>query len=268
VTVATLLADHWLPTVAKRPSTVENYRQVCEAWIVPRIGGLSLAALTKRHVRDLYDGLLTNGSRLGRGGLSPRSVQLAGRVLNMALNYAVSQGFVSRNVAAGVNQVRPARKRPGAWTSKEAGHFLASVETDRLYCLWLLLLARGLRRGEACGLRWSDVDLTRGRISVHRTIVLVNGKPIGSEPKTDAGRRTVPIDGDLVSELLAHRARQGMEETQAGEAWANSQHIFTDELGQPLHPEWLSTRWETLVRRSGVRPLHLHGARHTAATLP
>jgi integrase len=132
---------------------------------------------------------------------------------------------------------------------------------------WTLLLARGLRRGELAGLRWDAVDLDAGSISITRTRVLVDGQPTDSVPKTDAGRRTIPLDSSLVASLKSHKTRQGRERWAAGPAWNEEGYLFTDELGAPLHPEFFSTRFETLVDRAGLRRIRLHDTRHTAASL-
>ena len=132
---------------------------------------------------------------------------------------------------------------------------------------WTLLLTRGLRRGELAGLRWDAVDLEGRSLRITHTRVLVDGKPIDSEPKTDAGKRRIPLDDRLVATLRSHRARQGQEKWSAGEAaWAPGGYVFTDELGVPLHPEYFSTRFERLADKAGLRRIRLHDLRHTAAS--
>ncbi len=131
----------------------------------------------------------------------------------------------------------------------------------------MLFLQRGPRRGEIAGLRWSDVDLDSGRVSIAHTRVLVDAKPESSAPKTSAGRRTVPLSPRLVAALRAHRRRQLEERLSWGEPWSDTGYVFTKEDGVPLHPEYLSTAFERHVRRAGLRMIRLHDTRHTCATL-
>jgi len=111
------------------------------------------------------------------------------------------------------------------------------------------------------------VDLDAGSISITRTRVLVNGQPTDSVPKTDAGRRTIPLDPGLVATLRSHQTRQKAERLAAGPAWIAEGYVFTDEFGAPLHPEYISTRFESLVDRAQLRRIRLHDTRHTAASL-
>jgi len=153
------------------------------------------------------------------------------------------------------------------WTAEQAQGFLVAATDDRLYAAWVLFLARGPRRGEIAGLRWSAVDLDAGRMQLVRTRLSVGGRVVDSEPKTAAGRRSLPLDPGLVAVLRRHRARQAEERLAWVPAWSDTGYVFTREDGTPLHPEHLSDRLETLARRAGLPRIRLHDLRHTAATL-
>lgn len=267
ITVAAFLRDHWLPTLSQRPGTVSSYRTTCEAWIIPRLGGVLLPELRPAQVQRMVEDLLASGGRRGQG-LSPRSAGYAVVILNKALGFAVDQGFIARNPAARVS--RPKGGGDGqmrSWSPDEAAAFLDHVADDRLYVGWLLLLQRGLRRGELLGLRWDGVDPDAGRLSITRTRILVDGHPIEGLPKTAAGRRTVPLSPRLVAALREHRRRQLEERLAWGEVWVDSGHVFVTEDGRPLHPERLSTVFEGHVRRAGLRSIRLHDTRHTCASI-
>lgn len=264
--LATFLRDEWLPTLTQRSSTQASYRTTSEAWIIPHLGGHQLAHLTPAHVQGLLDKLRVSGSRRGTP-LSPRSVQYAYTVLKMALSFAVGQGFIPRNPAAVLKRPQARASEMQSWTVAEAAAFLDHVAEDRLYAAWLLFLQRGPRRGEIAGLRWTDVDLDTGRLSIVHTRVLVNSKTEKSEPKTSAGRRIVPVSSRLVAALRSHRRAQLEERMAWGEAWSDSGYVFTRQDGTPLHPEHLSTAFEGHVRRAGLRMIRLHDTRHTCATL-
>lgn len=149
----------------------------------------------------------------------------------------------------------------------EARAFLAHTVDDRLAFAWALLLARGLRRGEVCGLRWSDVDLDAGTLRVVRTRVVVDDKAVDSAPKTRAGVRPIPLDAHLVKLLRAHKARQATEKLAAGEAYEDAGHLVADELGHPIHPDTLSAWLDDKIADAGLRRIRLHDLRHTAASL-
>ena len=269
MTVEQLLTD-WLAVRSPklRPTTVAQYTKVIDAWIVPHLGATQVRALTPKDAKRLVETLKARGGRNG-APLSPRSVQLAIVVLKAATTWAVVTRIVGRDPLLGFERptAKAAKDATAAWTKEEARTFLASVADDRLVAAWTLLLTRGLRRGELAGLRWDAIDLDGHSLSITRTRVLVDGKPVDSEPKTDSGVRPIPLDDRLVTGLRSHRARQGQERWAAREAWSEGGFVFTDELGAPLHPEYFSTRFETLANRAGVKRVRLHDLRHTAASI-
>lgn len=269
MTVEQLLGDWFAARKSEelRASTLAQYRKLIDAWIVPHLGAVKLSALSPKVAQEWLDALRASGGRNG-AALSPRSGQLAVVVLKAATSWAVETGLVGRDPLLGFKRpkAKASKDATAAWTMEEARTFLASVTEDRLVAAWTLLLTRGLRRGELAGLRWDAIDLDGQSLSITRTRVLVDGKPVDSEPKTDSGKRRIPLDDRLVAALRSHRARQGQERWAARESWSEGGFVFTDELGAALHPEYFSTRFETLTGRAGVRRVRLHDLRHTAAS--
>ena len=272
LTVAELL-DQWAAAKSSeglRPGTAKMYSNVISGWLSPNIGGLKVTQLSPKAAGELVTKLRSpEGSRLGRGPLSDRSVQLAVSLLKASTRWAWETGLMSRDVLAGFKRPRitPSDRVSSAWSPEEAGTFLAAAANDRLRAAWWLLLTRGPRRGEVCGLKWSDVDLETSRIHIVHTRVMVGGTAVESDPKTSAGRRALPMDAQLGAEFRNHRKRQLEERIRSGVAWEDSGFVFTDELGAPLLPQTLSRRFEALIAKAGVRRVRLHDARHSAATM-
>jgi integrase len=133
----------------------------------------------------------------------------------------------------------------------------------------ILLQCLGLRPEEACGLRWRrDVSLTERTLSIRMARTLGDGQPVEKPPKTDAGRRTLPLDDALVAQLRAFRAALAKEKLAAGEAYDPSgDYVLCDELGRPSDPARLRRVWYRLMRQAGVPKIRLYTAsRHAAGS--
>jgi len=265
-----LLEEHWLPAQRSRglrPATLDQYRMVVECWLVPRIGAVKVQALTPATVQGLVEDLRTERSTQGRPGLSARSAQLVVSVLKSACSWGLRNGVLGRNPAVAFDRPRLEHKPMAAWTTEEAAGILGATSEDRLAFGWALLLCRGLRRGELCGLRWDDVDLNGNVLRVTGTRVVVDGQVLCSTPKTASGRRSIPIDAHLLALLKGHRKRQLEERLAAGPAYDEGGWLVADELGHPYNPQAISKLFVRRAKAAGLRPIRLHDLRHTSASL-
>jgi integrase len=153
------------------------------------------------------------------------------------------------------------------WTPAELSAFLESVQDHRLFASFVLSATTGMRRGEVLGLRWKDVDLDAGRLSVVHTLTTVGGVPVEGGTKTNKSRRRVGLDAVTVDVLRSHRRRQREERLAAGPLWQDTGFVFTQEDGSAIHPDRYSRRFTALVRKAGVPVIRLHDVRHTNATI-
>ncbi|MET7679042.1 tyrosine-type recombinase/integrase [Streptomyces sp. NPDC005423] len=153
------------------------------------------------------------------------------------------------------------------WTPEQTGRFLDFIADDRLYGLWHLIAFRGLRRGEACGLRWMDLNWADSSLAVATQLVQDGWEITEGAPKTNSGIRTIALDEESIAYLREHKKRQAGERAQWGSAWKLTGRIFTQEDGSWLHPGKVSDLFERLVATAGLPPVRLHDLRHGAATL-
>ncbi|MFJ6855264.1 tyrosine recombinase XerC [Streptomyces sp. NPDC091271] len=153
------------------------------------------------------------------------------------------------------------------WTPEHTGLFLDHVAEGWLYALFHLVAFRGLRRGEACGQRWTDTHLEAGLLTVAKQLVVNGWEVYEDDPKTDAGARTIALDANTVQALKRHRAQQDRDREKWGSAWAETGRVFTRENGELLHPAKVTRRFIELYEEIGLPPVRLHDLRHGAATL-
>jgi integrase len=257
--------DHWLDNIAARKvraRTLESYRSTVRLHLRPGIGHHRLDRLRPEHLERLY-------AALADKGLSPASILRAHRVLSRALRVASQRGRVARNVATLVDP--PGVKRPETalpLSAQEARQVMAAAQTHRNAARWTVALAVGLRQSEALALRWSDVDLDNGALSVRRGLHRVSGHGlVYEEPKADRSRRTLALPAQLVDALRAHRAAQLEERIAAGQLWQDHDLVFAQPNGRPIERKSDWRAWKSLLDEAGVREVRLHDGRHTAATL-
>jgi integrase len=266
------LTKEWLPAVKAtvRPSTYNSYVQHVECHIAPHIGSVKLAKLTGSQVNALYAKLAESGRKDGKEGLSAMTVHHVHSCLHKACKDAVRWGHISRNPLDAADPPRKkgdGTKEMRTWTKEQLRAFLNAMKHERLSPLWHTIAMTGMRRGEAIGLRWSDVDLEGGRLAVRRALIPSGREVIVSEPKTIKGRRVIAIDPGTVEVLKAQAARQLDEQKEWDEAWVESGLVFTLENGTALDPESVSRYFRQAVKMSMLPTIRLHDLRHTHATL-
>ncbi|MDQ6725149.1 MAG: site-specific integrase [Actinomycetota bacterium] len=258
-----------LPARGLRPRTIETYESLIRCHVVPTLGPVKVQALTALHLDRLYARLRTEGGVLEAGKpLSARTVRIVHTILRRALADAERQGIVPRNMADLASPPsNKSAKAPEAeiWTTEELRGFLAQIGDHQLHPLVYLAGYTGMRRGELCGLRWSDVDFDTDRISVRQQAQNMKGEIIFSELKTDNARRSIALDGQTVAVLRSHRKTQAEWRLAVGPGWQDSGLVFTQVDGSPFDPSAITKTFHTLVERSGLPGVTLHGLRHSHA---
>jgi integrase len=189
-----------------------------------------------------------------------------------ALNGAVRAGLIAVNLARWPELPKAVRPRPqvwtpaltqrweregwrpadGVWTAAQTAEFLRQVRGHRLYALFHLVAPRGLRRrGEVAGLRWSDLDLDAGTLTVSAQLQQLGGRMATAPPKSDAGRRVAALHKSTVAALREHGARRLADRDASGARWTETGYVFTTPTGKPVGPDRLTRLFRKLVAAWG-----------------
>jgi integrase len=247
------------PTV--RPSTWQRYRELLLLHAVPTLGKVRLSRLNAQHIQSLYAAKLESG-------LSPTTVHHLGTALHGALAKAERLGLVARNVCDLVDVPRMADHEMHVLTPQQVRTLLDTVHGDRLEALYVLAITTGMRQGELLALRWRDVDLGRGSVSVRATLRrMKQGGYTFAPPKTKRSQRQITLTQRAVEVLRRHRLHQNVERLESP-VWEDNDLVFPNTLGRPMDgTNLLHYHFYPLLKRTGLPRIRFHDLRHTAATL-
>lgn len=287
--------DEWLAGKRRADErTRDKYRLWVDNYWRPHVGDVPLDRLRGSHVAGVLDWIEERNATIleaRAAGERPPADPLDRRrhsrvvgaetqrqivlVLSMALNAAIRRRLLTFNACHEIDAVEASRSsKARVWSPDQVATFVGGTADQRLAALFRLVLLRGPRRGEACGLRWADVDLDARQLTIRRTMHFAGPKRgVGvGQPKTDLSERTLSLDAGTADALRRVKARQRRERLAAGPAWRGAEDldgdwVFARPDGSPEPPPAVTLAFQRLAASLGLPVIRLHDARHTAATL-
>ncbi|WP_030905428.1 tyrosine-type recombinase/integrase [Streptomyces sp. NRRL F-5126] len=258
---------YWLDHIVepeREHNTYVKYESKIRLYLLPHLGKKPLVKLTPAQLRAFMATLKRENV-----GASVRFEVL--RVLRNALNRAMREELLTRNVALLVDMPRVSKDKGSAWNAREAITFLRSARAHRLYAACVLVLVLGLRRSEVLGLRWQDIDFEGRQFTPVKQVQRVKGAGLVlKDLKTESSQAVLPLPEFCSRALEERRELQELERKIVGERWAQEPDqdlIFSSEHGGMLDPVGFSRTFDRLVKRAGVRRITVRLARHTCGTL-
>jgi integrase len=267
--------EDWLRDYAQpnlNPRTTEDYASKIRSHLIPALGDIPLDKLTARQIQALYASLMISGNLQKPGPLSATTIRHLHMILHKALATAMEWGILSGNPADSVRPPRTERVEMHTWNKAQMLEFLEATRQSQVYSpyypVFHILLYTAVRRSEALALRWKDIDLSQGRISISRGLhQLHDGSLVFSRPKTKSGLRSIEITATTVAILAEHCERHRAYRLMLGADFTPDDLAFCQPDGQPTLPGSVSHAWTKMVKLSGLPRIRLHDARHTHASL-
>lgn len=270
--------DEWLDKAIKPPrrtiGAYETYRHVIDKHLKPKLGAIRLQTLRALDVERYHAEL----------GLAPATGEQHHAILNSALKAAVRAGLVQRNVATlAENKPRAPEGHQDVlahvWEPHEARQFLnaAKAAGPQPAAFYTLALDSGARKSELAALKWTDLDLQTGRLTIQRQLVKGGREPIFAPTKTKKAR-TIELAAETLALLRVHKQHQAEIKLRNRTVYRDHGLIFAkewgdlhgrqDSLGGPLQVQNIGQReYARIIKAAGVRRIKFHGMRHTCATL-
>ncbi|MFD3646326.1 tyrosine-type recombinase/integrase [Streptomyces cyaneofuscatus] len=258
---------YWLEHIVKpnrEHNTYVKYESKVRLYLVPHLGKKPLVRLTPAQLRAFM-------AELKRTEVPPAARFEVLRVLRNALNRAVREELLTRNVAELVDMPKVTKKEAKPWNAREAITFLRSTRAHRLYAACVLVLVLGLRRSEVLGLRWQDIDFDQRQFTPLKQVQRVKGVGLVlKDLKTESSHAVLPLPEFCARALEERRELQDLERRIVGDGWSQEPGqdlIFSSERGGLIDPVGFSRSFNALVKRAGVRRITVRLARHTCGTL-
>jgi len=265
--------DIWLKDYKKNsvsPSTYSSYRINVNHHINPVLGSTEVQKIRPHHIQKLLNSM--GEETADRKALNPWTVIKVKNILSGAFEQAVCNQIILVNPVKATVSPKLEQKEIRILTGDEQKMFLNACKGHRLEAMFTLALATGMRRGEILALSWENIDLDKKCITVKSSVSRIKDPDTGktellfAEPKTKAGRRSVPIVDSLIPVLEAHKERQDSEKKHAGTAWNEHNLAFCSNVGTILEPRRVATTLEKITKAAGLEHITFHALRHSFAT--
>ena len=256
--------DYWykdiiLPQIEE--TTAYGYRGMIENYLKPQLGEIRLQKLTARDIQQYYTWLMSEKE------LSPNTVIKHHNLLTNTLNAAERQEYITKNPMRAVSPPKKRQREAKFYTPEQLGILLDKAVGTRLELPVFICTYLGLRRGELCGLRWSDVDLEHQTITIENTRTQAGKKEIEKGTKTASSTRTLYLPDTLCDMLKAAREHQQACRAEYKNAYDDNDYVVVMEDGRPFRPNYLSELFGKFLADNDLPKIVLHELRHTFASL-
>ena len=243
-----------------KPRTVDNYRGVVNHRIKPGLGAVKLDALNPHTVQNYYNGL-------SKEGLAPKTVKNVHGIFHKALQQAVSNGYIKTNPADACILPRPVRRELKPLDEDTISAFLKAIQDHQFADLFTVTLFTGMREGEALGLLWDCVDLSKGTITIDKQLQLIRGSrgQYQMVPTKNSKSRTISLAPSVTKILHAIKRQQLEKRLRYGECWADTGFVFTDDLGNHLSASSVYKAFKRVMVEIGSPETRFHDLRHSYA---
>ncbi|RHO17056.1 site-specific integrase [Butyricicoccus sp. AM18-35] len=256
--------DYWykdiiLPQIEE--TTAYGYRGMIENYLKPQLGEIRLQKLTARDIQQYYTWLMDEKE------LSPNTVIKHHNLLTNTLNAAEQQEYITKNPMRAVSPPKKRQREAKFYTPEQLGTLLDKAVGTRIELPVYICAYLGLRRGELCGLRWSDVDLEHQTITIENTRTQAGKKEIEKGTKTASSTRTLYLPDTLCDMLKAAKEHQQACRAEYKNVYDDNDYVVVMEDGRPFRPNYLSELFGKFLADNDLPKIVLHELRHTFASL-
>lgn len=260
--------DTWLevyitPNVS--PTTLSRYEGMIKRYIKPLLGHMQVQQLNTLAVQAFVNGLKI--SPVSGKDMSAATVKHVYHVLKGSMDKAVLAGIIPRSPCIGIMLPKGQKKPPVVYDEEQIKQLIAAAKGTEMELIIDIELCLGLRRGELLGLRWEDIDWDKNQIHIANNRVVVNGKSVTKDPKTESSCRTVDAPAQLIQKLHKHKMECWANRLRLGKAYTVTDYVIVHPDGKPIYPEYVSQLLTKLQKKANLPKCRFHDLRHLCASI-
>lgn len=261
--VDTWLEVYIVPNVS--PTTLSRYEGMIKRYIKPILGHVQVQQLTTLAVQAWVNGLKT--SPVSGKEMSAATIKHSYHVLKGAMDKAVLTGIIPRSPCTGIMLPKGQKKPPVVYDELQIKQLIAAAKGTEMEIIIDIELCLGLRRGELLGLRWQDIDFEKNQVHIVKNRVVVNGKAVVKDPKTETSCRTVDAPVQMMEKLRKHKTNCLANRLRLGQAYTLTDYVIVHPDGKPIYPEYVSQMLTKLQKKAGLPKCRFHDLRHLCASI-
>lgn len=269
-----LFADyvrHWLTHIARKVDevTMQGYQTLADSHILPYFDQkkIPLRSLDHTMIQRYMDEKHECGRLDGKGGLSPRSLRLHKNIISQTLDLAVQTKLIPANPCQFVELPQNVRYESTFYTAAQLQDLFTALQGDELLPLVKITALYGLRRSELLGLQWDSIDFERKTMTIRHTVSKVTEVVAKDKTKNASSRRTFPLTEE--AEAIFRRAKELEQQNRAafGREYQENAYVFKWADGHPYSPDYISHRFNRLLKKHELPHIRFHELRHSCASL-
>lgn len=269
-----LFADyvlHWLDVskIRLEKITHQGYSNIVNAHIYPyfKERGIKLCDLTRKDIQEYVNVKSVSGRIRGQGGLSAKSLHTHMIIIQQALKEAVKSDLIIASPYQYISLPKIQKHNANFYSFTELQNMFDLIKEEPLYPLIYLTVLFGLRRSEVLGLKWDSIDFERGLITIKHTVVRFSDVIEKDKTKTEASYRSYPLTVEVKAILTQLKANEIKNQKLCGNEYIKNDYIFKWDNGKPFTPDYVSRKFDRILKHYELRKIRFHDLRHSCASL-
>ncbi len=261
----------WLNSVKSSVDeiTYQGYAIVANSQIIPYFENkkIKLCNLSRENIQEYINIKSENGKLNGKGGLSPKTMKTHKLIIQLAVKEAIKSGLISKNPCEYVVLPKMQRREPQFYTETQITDFFGKIKEEDIYPLLYITVIYGLRRSEVLGLKWDSINFENKTICIKHTVVCCTQLVEKDSTKTDSSYRTFPLIGDIENLLQRLKEKENANRMLFGSSYNENDYIFKWDDGRPYLPDYVTKKFQKLLKKYDLPHIRFHDLRHSCASL-